>query len=271
VRLGISSYTYVWAVGVPRFPQPARPLSAEGLIAKAAELGTSVVQIADNLPLDRLSVAELERLAAIAEERGISLEVGTCGIELDHLRSYLQLTVRLHSPFVRVVIDTDLRQPSPDEVVATFREVLPAFEQANVCLAIENHDRFPAATLLEIIERMGSRHIGICLDTANSLGCGEDLHTVLRVLGPYVVNLHVKDFRVERLPHKKGFTVFGCPAGQGVLDVPRLLADLRELGRDPSIILELWPPPEETIERSVAKEEAWVRESIRYLQQFVTE
>jgi len=271
VRLGISSYTYVWAAGVPGFPQPARPLTAEGLLAKALELGVRVVQIADNLPLDRLSESELEHLAGTAIERGISIEVGTCGINPAHLRTYLQLAVRLQSPVVRVVIDTDAHRPSADEVVAAFREMLPQFERATVCLAIENHDRFPAMTLAQIVERTGSKHLGICLDTANSLGCGEDLHTVLRVLGPYVVNLHVKDFQVERLPHKKGFTVVGCPAGQGVLDIPRLLAELRDLGRDPSVILELWPPPEAGIEASIAREEAWAADSIRYLRQFVTE
>jgi sugar phosphate isomerase/epimerase len=167
------------------------------------------------------------------------------------------------------VLDTELSHPSPGEVVETLRGVVPEFTRADVCLAIENHDRFPAATLAEIVECLGSRHVGICLDTANSLGCAEGLDTLLRVLGPWVVNVHAKDLRVARLPHQKGFIVEGCPAGQGLLDVPWLLAKLRERGRDPNVILELWPPPEATVAESVAKEDAWAAASIRYLRRFI--
>src|SRR5262245_10741471 len=227
MRLGISSYTYVWSVGVPGFPQPRHPLTAEGLLAKATELGARVVQLADNLPLDRLSTAELQRLSSQAAEREISLEVGMCGIEPVQLRRYLDLAVRLRSPIVLVVIDTAEVHPAPDEVVMTLRKILPEFARAGVSLAIENHDRFKSATLNEIIERCGGRRIGICLDTANSLGCGEDLQTVLRTLGPHVVNLHLKDFRAVRLAHQKGFVVEGCPAGKGLVDVPHLLTELR--------------------------------------------
>src|SRR4051794_40193573 len=114
MRLGISSYTYVWAVGVPGYPPPQEPLTAAGLLAKAAELGVRVVQIADNLPLDRLSGSEIAKLATMAREHGLQIEVGTCGIEPEHLRAYLKLADQLHSPVVRVVIDTDTRHPSPD-------------------------------------------------------------------------------------------------------------------------------------------------------------
>ena len=64
MRLGISSWTYAWSVGVAGFPAPSAPLDAFGLLAKARELGVGVLQIADNLPLERLSTNELGALAA---------------------------------------------------------------------------------------------------------------------------------------------------------------------------------------------------------------
>jgi len=271
MRLGISSYTYVWAVAVPGYRPPREPLTAAGLLARAAELGVRVVQIADNLPLDRMSSGEIAELATMAREHGLQIEVGTCGIEPKHLRPCLKLAVQLQSPLLRVVIDTDVCQPSLNEVVASLKELLPEFAAANVRLAIENHDRFPARTLAEIVEHCYSPFLGICLDTANSLGCGEDVHTVLNVLRPHIINVHIKDFRVVRLTHKKGFVVEGCPAGQGVLDIPALIAELRKLQRELSVVLELWPAPEATIEQSIAKEEAWARESIAYLRQFISD
>src|SRR6185369_1360230 len=121
MRLGISSYTYVWAVGVPGFEQPQQPLTAKALLKKASDLGVSVVQIADNLPLHRFSNSDLDDLAALAQEKRIDLEVGTCGIEPGHLRTYLDIAVRLRSSLIRVLIDTDTSFPTSGEAVAAIQ------------------------------------------------------------------------------------------------------------------------------------------------------
>jgi len=101
----------VWAIGVPGFPQPARPLTAFALVETAAALGVQVVQIADNLPLHRLSDADLGRLLARADELGLELEVGTCGIAADPLARYVGIAQRLRSRILRVVIDEAADQP----------------------------------------------------------------------------------------------------------------------------------------------------------------
>jgi sugar phosphate isomerase/epimerase len=244
-------------------------MTAEQLLDKAKQLGVRVAQIADNLPLDRLPDPELDTLARRAGQSGIDLEVGTCGIHPEHLRTYLRLAVRLKSPLVRVVLDTEDHHPSPAEAVEALRAVLPDFERAGVCLAVENHDRFKVATLAAMLERIDSRNIGVCLDTANSIGCPEGPETLLAALGRWVVNLHIKDYAIFRPPHRKGFVVEGRPAGRGQLDIPWLLAGLRAQGRDPNAILELWPPPQATVAESVAQEDAWATESIRYLRRHI--
>jgi hypothetical protein len=61
-RIGIGSWTYPWAVGTVRDRRPKRPMSPSELVRQAAQLGVKVVQIADNLPLDGLTIAELKYL-----------------------------------------------------------------------------------------------------------------------------------------------------------------------------------------------------------------
>jgi sugar phosphate isomerase/epimerase len=268
MQLGISSYTYTWAVGVPGCPPP-QPMTATDLVDRAAALGVRVVQIADNLPLDRLSASELSAVGQRAAELGIRIEVGTRGIAQDHLRTYLRLAQRLQSPILRVVVDTADHHPSEDELVETVRSLMPEFEQAGVCLAIENHDRFEVKALAGILQRVGSTHAGVCLDTANSFGALEGPEVVVAVLGPCTVNLHLKDFAVRRADHNLGFVIEGRPAGQGQLDIPRLLRSLRNLGRDPNAILELWTPPEETLAETIAKESAWATASVEYLRRLI--
>ncbi|MDH7571024.1 MAG: TIM barrel protein [Armatimonadota bacterium] len=268
MRLGISSYTYTWAAGVPGYPPP-HPLTAGDLLARAVALGVRVVQIADNLPLHTLSPADLDDFARRAQEAGVAVEVGTRGIAPDHLRQYLQLAVRFRSPILRVVVDTAHHHPSPDEVVSLLRPLMPEFAAAKVALAIENHDRFAARVLARIVQRLESPYAGICLDTVNSFGALEGPAVVVPILAPLTLNLHVKDFAISRVGSQMGFTVEGTPAGQGRLNIPWVLEELRVAGRDPNAILELWTPFGSTLEETIAREREWAELSVRYLRTLI--
>jgi 3-oxoisoapionate decarboxylase len=270
MKLGIGSYAYYWATGAPGYPPPS-PLTAHDLIDRAVALGVRLVQIADNLPLHTLTPSELKALVEHARQAEVALEIGTRGIQPALLERYLELAVTVGSPIVRTLIDSDDWHPAPDDVIATLQTILPDYERAAVTLAIENHDRFRVSTLAHIIERTGSRHVGVCLDTVNSFGALEGPHVVVETLGPLCVNLHVKDFRIRRVDRLMGFVVEGTPAGQGMLDIPWLLETLGRYQREPTVILELWPPPETELQATIAKEERWVRDSIAYLRQHIRE
>lgn len=270
MKLGIGTYAYAWAIGVPNYP-PIQPMRVLDFVRCCAEQGVKLVQIADNLPLDNLSAAEFDTLVAEAQRLGIAIEVGTRGIQPDHLRKYLQIAKRCQSPILRVVVDTYDHQPEPDEIVSILRGVMPEFGQAGVTLAVENHDRFKAQTLVDILKAVDNTHLGICLDTVNSFGALEGPDVVIDTLGPYVVNLHVKDFAIRRVGHNMGFVLEGKPAGGGMLDVPDLLKRLNAFGRDFNAILELWPVPESDLEATIRKERAWVEESVQYLRGFITD
>lgn len=267
MKLGIGSYTYAWSVGIAGYPLPAHPMDAVALIKCAADLGVRVVQMADNLPLHLLSDLQLHEVQTLAEHTGIAIEVGTRGIAPDHLRRYLDLAKQFGSPILRVVVDKADHHPEPSEIVSVLRAMMPEFEQARIKLAIENHDRFKVHTLVDMIQQVDSYCLGICLDTVNSFGAGEDPKRVVEALGPYVVNLHIKDFTIRRHPSMLGFEVQGTPAGQGMLDVPWLLDQL--VNREFNGILELWTPPEATIEQSIEQEKRWAVESIRYLRTLI--
>jgi sugar phosphate isomerase/epimerase len=264
VRLGIGSYTYTWAVGVPG-REPERRLTAADLVRRAAALGLPCVQIADNLPLDALDDGERRALLSLAAETAVAIEVGARGLTPDRLFLYLDLAVFFHSPILRFVIDGPGHEPAIDEVVGVVGAALPRLRGAGVRLALENHDRLKAGEFRDIVLRTDPEWVGICLDTVNSMGAGEGTAEVVAALAPHTLNLHLKDFVVERVSHKMGFVVTGSPAGQGMLRIPWLLAEVRAHGRCQSAILELWTPPASTLEETVALEAAWADESLRFL------
>jgi hypothetical protein len=95
------------------------------------------------------------------------------------------------------------------------------------------------------------------------MGAGEGIETVASLLAPFTVNLHIKEFIVERHPHTMGFSIEGRPVGQGQLPLGWLLDQLGP--RCHSAILESWTPPGTGIEQTMRKEQAWAVESVEYL------
>lgn len=145
------------------------------------------------------------------------------------------------------------------------RHVVPEFTKAGITIAIENHDRFKSAALVHIVQTIASSCVGICLDTVNSFGALEGPDVVIDTLGPYVVNLHLKDFEIKRLDHNMGFSLTGTPAGAGMLDIPNLIARLKEFNRTFNAILELWPWWTGDTGSTIEMEDRWAQESVRYL------
>lgn len=266
MKAGISSYTYTWAIGAPG-KEPENPMTIYHLIKKAAEFGVSVVQVADNLPLDKFTEAELQKIKKLSDDLKIQIEVGARGMTPENLEKYIRLAVFFTSPILRFVIDGPGFEPDLKEIHLIIKSALPKLVKTNVVLAIENHDRFLSNEFVEIIKKANSPFVATCLDSVNSMGAGEGLETVIEKLAPLTVNLHVKEFKVERVFHKMGFVVEGCPLGEGMLPLKEIIEKVSS--KCQSAILEQWTPPEKTLEETVKKEAVWAEQSINYLKQIL--
>jgi len=258
MELGLSSYTYPWAVGISGF-MPEKPMNIPELIQKVKAFGLNRLQICDNISFETLP--EPEDLP-----KNFQMEIGTRRLEKANLLKHLAICKKYNSTFLRVVIDDSDFHPSENQVIDIIRSVIHDFKDANIILAIENHDRFTVETLVNIITKTDKDFVGICLDTANSLGAGEGIKEVVKGLAPYTINLHVKDFKISRLSHKMGFLVDGCPTGEGMLNIPYVLQELEKYKRCISATLEVWSSPTSLIEETIKIEEKWASNSIKYVQ-----
>ncbi|HYZ83692.1 MAG TPA: sugar phosphate isomerase/epimerase [Bryobacteraceae bacterium] len=265
---GIGSWTYGWAAGVKGYPKPATPLTPLHLLERANAFGVEVVQIADNMPLKLLSGAELDELSRVASAANITLEIGTVGVQPRNLLQHLEIADRLGARLIRSLIADVGSRPEVAQATRWIAEALPQYEAAGVCLALENYEQYTARELGDLIRGIGSPALGVCLDTVNSLGALETPDMLIAELGPWVRSLHVKDFAIERAPSRMGFQVVGRPAGQGMLNVPRLVSQLQAANVAPNLILELWTPDQGSVEASIRLEEEWAAESVRFLKRF---
>lgn len=271
MRLGIGSWTYPWSIGVPGYELPEAPMNALDLLRRAKSLGVSVVQICDNIPLEKLSTPELTELGRAARQMDITIQTGTRGVTPAHLLKHLEIASILNSNLIRTITDTPGCEPEKSQVVKWLKEILPEFKKADIRIAIENHDRFSCTELADIIEGVGSPSVGICLDTVNSFGALERTREVIDILAPHTINLHVKDFGIERVGNKMGFLISGRPAGSGMLDLDRLFERLAAAGRTPDVILEQWPPFEGTVAKSIVNETQWAETGILFLHRKLAE
>jgi sugar phosphate isomerase/epimerase len=268
MKLGLSSFSVGWSVG-PSGDEAGQKIDFLDLIEMTAKYDLNLLQIGDNLPLDKVPAGQLQEAKARLEKYGIELEVGTRGLYEDNVDTYLKLAEYFHAKLIRIVIDQGDYEPSEAEIIALLKKLAPRLEEKKIYLAIENHDRLKAAVLAGIINKVSSPYVGICLDTANSLGAGEGIDQIINVLAPYTVNLHIKDFTISRLYHQMGFIVQGTAAGQGALNISDLIESVRNNGRDANCILELWTPPEKSAKDTCEKEMEYVRKSVEYLKPLI--
>ncbi len=264
MKLGISSYTYPWAVGVGD-EVPSVRLNSHDLLARAQALHVQVLQLADGLDLHALSANELDAILHKADALGIALEVGTRATTRQQILDYVAVAQRLRSPFLRVILRTAHHALSVAEMIELIREALPELRRSNVVLAIETHESLLAKELRNIVEQTDPRWVGVVFDTANSLGCFETAERVFAELKDYIVNFHAKDVTTRRSGHSLGFVIEGTPAGQGKIDLPGLIAATRKLPHDCNVIVEHWVPSAGTLAQTLAKEQAWAEQSVRYL------
>ena len=262
----MTSYTYRWAVGGDsRFGDDfkiRRPLGVFGLVDKTSSLGLEVLQITDNISLD-MTTEEYRRLGRAARSKGVRLQLGAEGISRSVVEKHSQIADVVGSSLLNVYV----AEREPVEVlVDRIRGFLPVLRDHELTLTIENEDSgvYPCYQLAEVLRRVNDPLVGACIDTMNSAAILENPLETVRVLAPYAVCVHLKDFCVERAS-VRGFSVFGAPVGKGMLDVEAVLSTFREAGRDPDILLEQFMGKKGDEEETLREEERWVREGVEFV------
>ena len=261
MKLGVGSYAFRWSIGI-KDRIPARPMRAIEVLESTHALGLGLVQFADNLPLHTLPEPELAALGARARELGMTLEVGQQSFDRPMLERYLAIAGRLDARLVRIALDADDAAIPLQTLADEFRQVIPAFRDAGVVIAIENHFNYPSPRLVELLSLIDDDTVGVCLDVANSI-CAEEwpMETVLQ-LAPFAVNLHLKDYDIVPDRYGVGFRIQGVPLGQGRTDIAAVFKALADQQRDVNVLIEHWLPESPSIIEDVARERDWLQQSV---------
>lgn len=264
--IGLGTYAFFWQHSAkPLGFDAPEPLGLPDMLRRTSELGVELFQICDYLPLLAYSAAELRELKALADDLGITLELGTRGVGVDHLATFLLLSDALGASVVRSMVNTADHRPTMSEAEALLKQSLPGFEAAGVTIALETYEQVSSADLVSLVEAVGSDSLGICLDPANTVAALENPKDVVERCAPYVANIHVKDFQFTRRGGWVGFTLEGAELGTGLLDYDHLVDTVQPASRGITRIIEHWLPWQEDFATTVALENAWNSHNLDYL------
>ena len=156
--------------------------------------------------------------------------------------------------------------------VKTLASLIEATEGTGVAFAIENHGKTTndPAFLKPLLDRVGSKRLGVTLDTGNFYWFGHPLSRVYELyemFAPSVRHTHCKSIRFpetereKRRPMGWEYSKYNCPLYEGDIDFRRVLKILRAAGYSNDLCIE-----DESLGRFPAAErDAVLAKEIRYL------
>jgi sugar phosphate isomerase/epimerase len=175
---------------------------------------------------------EFDRVYAWGHPDG--LERGQNDGEFDAMIKSFETAKNMGADVMRVVGSSlmfrlEPHQPQIDRLVEQFTEAVKIAADYDIKMAIENHIDFTADEILQLLERVDSKYLGINFDTGNFLRLLDDPIKGMEKLAGYTYATHVKDLRVQRgISPDEWYFFSATPVGDGYVDnmkLARLLND----------------------------------------------
>ena len=147
-----------------------------------------------------------------------------------------------------------------------FKNAIPKLEEYGFKIAIENHTDTFADEILWLVDKLNHPHIGTCVDTMNPLQVIENPYYAMERMLPKAFCCHFSDDLIVVDP--LGVHDIGAPHGQGSMDCPLMIKQIREKSPMDRIIFEneiAFLRLDEPIEEARERELKACEESVRYL------
>jgi sugar phosphate isomerase/epimerase len=225
-------------------------ITVEAVLDEVAELGAEFVQV-NAVHVRDYTESRLSELRGLSSELGLGLTVAgdVIGREssgdtpqqgADRVCEWAELAQALGSPYVRLssgfyrneLLGREDQIRREQDFVTAALKLAADLTPGETMILLENHSDFSPAEYVEIIEAVDSARVGVFLDIINPISVLAEPVSVVQLLAPWSVAGHAKDYRLvshyvaDRF-HRRGFDVQWCYPGEGVADLPALIAGIR--------------------------------------------
>lgn len=277
MKIGIDNYCYhkryeVEASSSKRwttldFIQRAKELQVDGVSIETCFFESFQKSYLEKLR-NALDEANMERILAWGHPSG--LEGGKNLKAAEDLKSHFETTKILGAKVMRIVASSwrfrhESHKDQVDKVSEILKPIADIAASYDIKMALENHIDFTSDEVLEILNGVGSKHLGVNFDTGNALRMLEDPIEATRKLAPYTLSTHIKDIGIGKgSPQNRDFWL-SVPLGKGVIDIPEVVSILKSVGYNGLLNVEVdvlrWDWPDEDVA---------VEESVKYLKGIVS-
>lgn len=228
-RLGLTDASYALRRSLREAVGPFTPLrTAVDMLETAARLGAGCVQTS----VRRWQAAYAERVRDLRESLGILLEgqisLPRTDADLERFAAEARAAREAGAQVLRTVCLSGRRYErfasleAWEEFRAASWDALtraePVVRRLGLVLAVENHKDWRTEELIDLMRRLDSEAVGVCLDTGNNIALLENPLETVRALAPFARTTHLKDMALRE--YEDGFLLAEVPLGAGYLDLP---------------------------------------------------
>jgi sugar phosphate isomerase/epimerase len=236
MKIGIDSYCYHRFFGeVYPDQEPAqRKMTMQDFLTKARELGVDGVSL-ESCFFESLDDSYIKELRAQLDEYGFDrvfawghpdgLERGKSEEAFMEMKACIPKAKLMGADVMRVTGSSLMfrHEPHGPQIQALsqqFKEAVKIAEDNDIKLAVENHIDYNGEEMLQLLESVGSKSLGVNFDTGNFLRLLDDPIKAMEILAPHVLAVHLKDLQVNPLMARPTdwFFFSGVPVGEGLID-----------------------------------------------------
>jgi sugar phosphate isomerase/epimerase len=193
-------------------------------------IGAAGIQTA----LTSLEPASLDKVERRLKDTGMFLEVMSPlpRVDMERFVTTMQAAKRLGALCVRSACLSGRRYETfsgldewkkfVSDSKASLARAVPVADKIKLPFTIENHKDWTIDEMVPILKSYSSEYFGVCLDTGNNIALLDDPMEVVERLAPYAFSTHIKDMGVDE--YADGFLLSEVPIGQGMLDIPKMVA-----------------------------------------------
>jgi 3-oxoisoapionate decarboxylase len=234
--VGVASASYFYRASVERQRGETPITDPLQLAAYCAELGAGGIQAA--LPSADGDYAR--KVKSILERNGMyfeaSVQLPRSETDLDQFKDMVRAADQGGASVIRTTLFSGRRYESFADM-AQFQEARqaawksvnlaePVLRKRRMKMAIENHKDLRSEDLLQLIDRIKSEYIGVCVDLGNNYALMEDPVAIARAFSKYAFSCHIKDHVLKSC--NRGFLLFDAKLGAGIINLRQAVATLRQ-------------------------------------------
>ena len=146
------------------------------------------------------------------------------------------------------------------EIIASLRHICRRYKNDGLYFCFETGQETPV-TLLRVIDDVGTGNLGVNFDTANLIMYGKaNSVDALDMIGKYVRCMHAKDGEYPTNGRDLGVEK---PIGKGRANFPALIAKLKEIGYDGTMVIEREIPDGPERHRDILESKEYLERLIR--------